>query len=252
MGFDGGCPGLRADLLPKDGRRRALHAAPALRTARSKFANDLRLLSAPQGDARSRLRKIRSVLLPCPISAIPCAASGSAALARYVMADAAESGLSPPATQWFERTLDDSANKRISVPEAFLAVDAILNIYLNVASGIRGLSKGHCQACASEELPFMATENIMMDAVMRGGDRQELHERIRVHSIAAGKTVKDQGLAERSDRPDRRRSAVRPEQGAAHWMQLDASTLYRPLPGAGGRFSQNLRESCAGAVWEPH
>ena len=112
-------------------------------------------------------------------------------LARYVIADA----MNPAYTaynQWFERTLDDSAGKRISVPEAFLATDAILNIYLNIASGIQVYEKviaKHVQ----EELPFMATENIMMDAVMRGGDRQELHERIRVHSIAAGKTVKQEG-----------------------------------------------------------
>ena len=95
--------------------------------------------------------------------------------------------------QWFERTLDDSANKRISVPEAFLAVDAILSIYLNVASGLVVYPKmihNHIM----NELPFMATENIMMEAVKRGGDRQELHEKIRVHSMAAGKVVKEEGL----------------------------------------------------------
>ena len=113
-------------------------------------------------------------------------------LARYVMADA----MNPAMTaynQWFERTLDDSANKRISVPEAFLAVDAILNIYLNVASGIKVYEKV-IEKHIFEELPFMATENIMMRAVKRGGDRQELHERIRVHSVAAGAVVKEQGL----------------------------------------------------------
>ena len=98
------------------------------------------------------------------------------------------------ATQWFERTLDDSANKRISVPEAFLAVDAILNIYMNVASGLVVHPKV-IEKHVLEELPFMASENIMMDAVKRGGNRQELHERIRVHSIEAGKNVKDRGLA---------------------------------------------------------
>ena len=95
--------------------------------------------------------------------------------------------------QWFERTLDDSANKRIAIPEAFLAVDAILNIYENVASGIRVYPKviaAHIQ----NELPFMATENILMDAVKKGGDRQALHERIRVHSLAAGARVKEEGL----------------------------------------------------------
>ena len=99
---------------------------------------------------------------------------------------------SPTATQWFERTLDDSANKRISVPEAFLSIDAILNIYLNVASGLivheKVIAK-HIQ----EELPFMASENIMMDAVRRGGDRQVLHEEIRKMSIEAGRVVKEEG-----------------------------------------------------------
>ena len=113
-------------------------------------------------------------------------------LSRYVIANA----LNPAMTaseQWFERTLDDSANKRISVPEAFLAVDAILSIYLNVASGLVVYPKmihNHIM----NELPFMATENIMMEAVKRGGDRQELHEKIRVHSMAAGKVVKEEGL----------------------------------------------------------
>ena len=97
------------------------------------------------------------------------------------------------ATQWFERTLDDSANKRISVPEAFLAVDAILNIYANVASGLVVHEKV-IEKHVHEELPFMATENIMMDAVKRGGDRQALHERIRQLSLEAGHTIKDLGL----------------------------------------------------------
>ena len=112
-------------------------------------------------------------------------------LARYVICDA----LNPAFTaynQWFERTLDDSANKRISIPEAFLAVDAILNIYLNVASGLVVYEKV-IHKHVMEELPFMATENILMDAVRAGGNRQELHERIRQHAIAAGKAVKEEG-----------------------------------------------------------
>ena len=96
------------------------------------------------------------------------------------------------AAQWFERTLDDSANKRISVPEAFLAVDGILNLYNNVADGLVVYPKVIHQHML-RELPFMATENIMMDAVKRGGNRQELHERIRVHSMEAARVVKEQG-----------------------------------------------------------
>ena len=113
-------------------------------------------------------------------------------LARYVMVDAGNPAVTT-ATQWFERTLDDSANKRLSVPEAFLAVDAILNIYLNVASGLVVHPKV-IERHVLEELPFMASENIMMDAVKRGGNRQELHERIRVLSQEAGRNVKDLGL----------------------------------------------------------
>ncbi len=98
------------------------------------------------------------------------------------------------ATQWFERTLDDSANKRISVSEAFLATDGILELYINVSSGLVVYPKV-IEAHLMAELPFMATENIMMDAVKAGGDRQELHERIRVHSMEAGKVIKEQGKA---------------------------------------------------------
>ena len=114
------------------------------------------------------------------------------ALARYVICDSLNPAFTS-ATQWFERTLDDSANKRISVPEAFLAVDAILNIMINVVSGLVVYPKV-IEAHVMNELPFMATENIMMDAVKRGGNRQDLHERIREHSMAAGKRIKEEGL----------------------------------------------------------
>ena len=114
-----------------------------------------------------------------------------ASLANYVMSDAMNPQITA-ATQWFERTLDDSANKRIAVSEAFLATDGILELYINVSKGLVVYPKvieSHLMA----ELPFMATENIMMDAVRAGGDRQELHERIRLHSMDAGKVVKEQG-----------------------------------------------------------
>ena len=97
------------------------------------------------------------------------------------------------ATQWFERTLDDSANKRLSIPEAFLAIDGILDLYLNVVDGLVVYPKVIEKRLMSE-LPFMATENIMMDAVKAGGDRQELHERIRTLSMEAGRNVKEKGL----------------------------------------------------------
>jgi adenylosuccinate lyase len=112
-------------------------------------------------------------------------------LARYVIVDALNPAITA-STQWFERTLDDSANKRISLPEAFLAVDSILNIYNNITDGIV-VYPMIIRKRILEELPFMATENILMEAVKRGGDRQELHERIRVHSMEASKIVKEEG-----------------------------------------------------------
>ena len=115
-----------------------------------------------------------------------------ASLSRYVMIDALNPAITS-ATQWFERTLDDSANKRLSVPEGFLAIDGILDLCLNVVDGLVVYPKVIEKRLMSE-LPFMATENIMMDAVKAGGDRQELHERIRELSMEAGKNVKENGL----------------------------------------------------------
>ena len=150
----------------------------------SKFAADIRLLQ--------HLKEIEEPFEKHQI--------GSSAMAykrnpmrteRYVMVDSLNPAITT-ATQWFERTLDDSANKRIAIPEAFLAIDAILSLYENVANGMVVYPKV-IEKHLMDELPFMATENIMMDAVKRGGDRQELHEKIRVHSMEAGKVVKEQG-----------------------------------------------------------
>jgi len=113
------------------------------------------------------------------------------ALSRYVVADMINPAMTA-STQWLERTLDDSANRRIAISEAFLAVDAILGIFLNVTSDLVVYPKV-IEARVMAELPFIASENIMMDLVRRGGDRQEIHEKIRVHSIAAGKMVKEMG-----------------------------------------------------------
>ena len=114
-----------------------------------------------------------------------------ASLSRYVMIDALNPAITS-ATQWFERTLDDSANKRLSIPEGFLAIDGILDLCLNVVDGLVVYDKVITKHLMSE-LPFMATENIMMDAVKKGGDRQELHEKIRQLSMEAGKNVKQEG-----------------------------------------------------------
>ncbi len=156
-----------------------------------KFATDVRLLChLKEVEEPFESSQIGSSAMPYKRNPMRCERICS--LARYVIADAANPAYTS-ATQWFERTLDDSANKRISMPEAFLATDAILNIYENVASGLVVHEKV-IERHILEELPFMASENIMMDAVKRGGDRQQLHERIRVHSQEAGRNVKEFGL----------------------------------------------------------
>lgn len=156
----------------------------------SKFSYDMRLLqNFKEMEEPFEASQIGSSAMPYKRN--PMRSERICALARYVMADSLNPAMTA-SVQWFERTLDDSANKRISVSEAFLAVDAILNLYENVASNLvvheKVIAK-HIQ----EELPFMATENILMDAVKAGGDRQALHERIRTHSLAAGSRVKDEG-----------------------------------------------------------
>ncbi len=157
----------------------------------SKFATDLRLLChLKEVEEPFEKNQIGSSAMPYKRNPMRCERICS--LARYVIIDVGNPAVTA-ATQWFERTLDDSANKRLSVPEAFLVVDAILNIMLNVCSGLVVHPKV-IEKHVLEELPFMASENIMMDAVKRGGDRQELHERIRVLSQEAGRNVKDLGL----------------------------------------------------------
>jgi len=156
----------------------------------SRFATDLRLLChLKEVEEPFEAKQIGSSAMPYKRNPMRCERICS--LARYVIADAQNPAITA-ATQWFERTLDDSANKRISVPEAFLATDAILSIYANVASGLVVHEKMIARHVA-EELPFMASEDIMMDAVKKGGDRQVLHERIRELSMEVGRTVKDEG-----------------------------------------------------------
>ena len=158
----------------------------------SKFATDLRLLChLKEVEEPFEKNQIGSSAMPYKRNPMRC--ERICALARYVMADAVNPSITA-ATQWFERTLDDSANKRLAIPEAFLAVDAILNIYANVVAGLVVHEKVIAKH-VREELPFMASENIMMDAVKRGGDRQAIHERIRQLSLEAGYAVKELGLS---------------------------------------------------------
>ena len=168
-----------------------LNALAGIGQSCMKFATDLRLLANfKEMEEPFEKNQIGSSAMPYKRNPMRC--ERICALARYVMADAVNPAVTASA-QWFERTLDDSANKRLSVPEAFLAVDAILSIYANVAGGLVVHEKV-IERHVREELPFMASENILMDAVKRGGNRQELHERIRVLSQEAGQNVKDLGL----------------------------------------------------------
>ena len=156
-----------------------------------KFSNDLRLLQNMK-EMEEPFEKNQIGSSAMAYKRNPMRSERISALARYVIVDALNPAITA-GTQWFERTLDDSANKRLSVAEGFLALDGVLNLYINIAENMVVYDKV-IAAHVSRELPFMATENIMMEAVKRGKDRQELHENIRVHSMAAAQRVKGEGL----------------------------------------------------------
>ena len=157
----------------------------------SKFSNDLRILQNFK-EMEEPFEKSQIGSSAMPYKRNPMRSERVTSIARYVMVDLLNPAFTA-GTQWFERTLDDSANKRVAVAEAFLGVDSILCLMENICDGLVVYPKVVRQRVMNE-LPFMATENIMMSAVKRGGDRQELHERLRQHSIAAGRTVKEEGL----------------------------------------------------------
>ena len=169
---------------------RVLNILAGIAASAHKFSNDIRLLQHLK-EVEEPFEKSQIGSSAMAYKRNPMRSERIASLSRYVMVDALNPAITS-ATQWFERTLDDSANKRISVPEAFLAIDGILDLMLNVVDGLVVYPKVIEKRLRSE-LPFMATENIMMDAVKRGGNRQELHEAIRVHSMAASKVVKEEG-----------------------------------------------------------
>ena len=189
MGFSG-CVPVSGQTYSRQYDTLVLQTLSGVAQSASKFANDLRLLQHLK-EMEEPFEKNQIGSSAMPYKRNPMRSERITSLARYVLADTLNPAVTA-ATQWFERTLDDSANKRISVPEAFLAVDAILNIYTNVASGLVVYPKV-IERHIADELPFMVSENIMMDAVSRGGDRQELHERIREHAMAAGREVKEFG-----------------------------------------------------------
>ena len=169
---------------------RVVNILAGIAASAHKFSNDIRLLQHLK-EVEEPFEKSQIGSSAMAYKRNPMRSERIASLSRFVMVDAMNPAITS-ATQWFERTLDDSANKRLSVPEGFLAIDGILDLCLNVVDGLVVYPKVIEKRLRSE-LPFMATENIMMDAVKVGGDRQELHERIRELSMEAGKTVKVEG-----------------------------------------------------------
>ena len=170
---------------------RVLSALSGLAQSASKFATDIRLLqSLKEIEEPFETSQVGSSAMPYKRN--PMRSERICGLARYIVTDTLNPAVTA-STQWLERTLDDSANRRVAIPEAFLAADAICELLVNVSRGLVVYPKV-IEARVRSELPFMAMENIMMEAVARGGNRQELHEKIRRHSLEAGKRVKEEGL----------------------------------------------------------
>ena len=189
MGFED-CYAVSGQTYSRKVDTKVLNVLAGIAASAHKFSNDIRLLQHLK-EIEEPFEKSQIGSSAMAYKRNPMRSERIASLANYVMIDALNPAITS-ATQWFERTLDDSANKRISVPEAFLAVDGILDLYLNVVDGLVVYDKVITKRLMAE-LPFMATENIMMDAVKAGGDRQELHEKIRELSMEAGKRVKQEG-----------------------------------------------------------
>ncbi len=190
MGFDA-CVPVSGQTYSRKVDMRVLNVLSGIAVSAHKFSNDIRLLQHLK-EIEEPFEKSQIGSSAMAYKRNPMRSERIASLADYVICDALNPAI-VASTQWFERTLDDSANKRLSVPEGFLAVDGILDLYMNVVDGLVVYEKVITRRLMSE-LPFMATENIMMDAVKAGGDRQELHERIRELSMEAGSRVKREGL----------------------------------------------------------
>jgi adenylosuccinate lyase len=190
MGFEA-CFAVSGQTYSRKIDTRVLNVLAGIAASAHKFSNDIRLLQHLK-EIEEPFEKNQIGSSAMAYKRNPMRSERIASLARYVMVDALNPAITS-ATQWFERTLDDSANKRLSIPEGFLAIDGILDLYLNVVDGLVVYPKVIEKRLMSE-LPFMATENIMMDAVKAGGDRQELHEKIRTLSMEAGRNVKEKGL----------------------------------------------------------
>lgn len=189
MGFDG-CVAVSGQTYSRKTDAYFLNVLSGFAQSAYKFSNDLRILQSFE-EMEEPFEKTQIGSSAMPYKRNPMRSERISSLARYVITDSLNPAFTA-GTQWFERTLDDSANKRISVAEAFLAVDAILNIYINVTQGLVVYDRV-VHRRVMEKLPFMATENIMMKSVKNGGNRQELHERLRTHSHAAAAKVKIEG-----------------------------------------------------------
>ena len=190
MGFEA-CYPVSGQTYSRKVDTRVMNVLAGIAASAHKFSNDIRLLQHLK-EVEEPFEKTQIGSSAMAYKRNPMRSERIASLSRYVMVDALNPAITS-ATQWFERTLDDSANKRLSIPEGFLAIDGILDLCLNVVDGLVVYPKVIEKRLMSE-LPFMATENIMMDAVKAGGDRQELHERIRELSMEAGRNVKEKGL----------------------------------------------------------
>ena len=189
MGFEA-CHPVSGQTYTRKVDTRVLNILAGIAASAHKFSNDIRLLQHLK-EIEEPFEKSQIGSSAMAYKRNPMRSERMASLADYVICDALNPAI-VSSTQWFERTLDDSANKRLSVPEGCLAIDGILDLYLNVVDGLVVYPKV-IESRLSSEVPFMATENIMMDAVKAGGDRQELHERIRELSMEAGKNVKVEG-----------------------------------------------------------
>ena len=189
MGFEA-CYPVSGQTYSRKVDTRVLNVLAGIASSAHKMSNDIRLLQHLK-EVEEPFEKSQIGSSAMAYKRNPMRSERIASLSRYVMIDALNPAITS-ATQWFERTLDDSANKRLSIPEGFLAIDGILDLCLNVVDGLVVYPKVIEKRLRSE-LPFMATENIMMDAVKAGGDRQELHERIRTLSMEAGRNVKENG-----------------------------------------------------------
>lgn len=189
MGYDSVFP-VSGQTYTRKYDTRVLHALSGIAQSAHKFSNDIRLLQHMK-EIEEPFEKNQIGSSAMAYKRNPMRSERMAALANFVMSDAMNPAMTA-STQWFERTLDDSANRRMAVAEGFLATDGILDLYLNITDGLKVYPKV-IEADLLRELPFMATENIMMDAVKAGGDRQELHEAIREHSMEAARQVKEFG-----------------------------------------------------------